>query len=297
MYLSLHHVKLRTGGLTAQVLILGCGFTGRRVARILLRRGLPVRVTSRAPERLAALAKLGAGIVPLDLLAPGAGDVLRTAATPGCLVLHSIPTLPGGLDAEIAGILGKAPARVVYLSTTGVYGDAREVNERTPPAPKDERGRLRLETEKAMRSGPWSTMVLRPAAIYGPDRGIQMSIREPGFRIYGDGSNFISRIHADDLAAHAAAALASRIPGAFPVADMEPCSSLEIARYCAGLLGLDVPDPGGAADVPETRRSDRRVDGAAIRQLLGVVLRYPSYRDGIPAALAAEFAMRVSDQH
>ena len=267
------------------------------MARTLLRRGIAVRVTTRAPDGLATLAKLGAEIVPLDVMAPGAGDMLRTAASPGCFVLHSIPSLPGGRDAEIAGMLGKAPARVVYLSTTGVYGATREVNERTPPAPKDERGRLRLETEKALQAGPWSTMVLRPAAIYGPDRGIQMSIREPGFRIFGDGSNFISRIHADDLAAHAAVALTSRIPGAYPVADMESCASLEIARYCAGLLGLDVPEPDGAADVPETRRSDRRVDGAAIRRLLGIVLRYPSYRDGIPAALAAEFAMRVSNQH
>ncbi len=194
-------------------------------------------------------------------------------------------------------MLGKAPARVVYLSTTGVYGAAREVNERTPAQPNDERGRLRLETENAVVSGPWSAMVLRPAAIYGPERGIQMSIREPGFRIFGDGSNFISRIHVDDLAAHAANALTSRIMGAYPVADLEPCASIDIARYCAGLLGLDVPEPDGRAAAPQSRRSDRRVDGAAIRRMLGITLRYPSYRDGIPAALAAEFALRVSNQH
>ena len=266
------------------------------MARILLRRGEGVRLTTRAPESLSVLAKLGAEIVPLDVMTPGAEECLRNAATPGCSVLHSIPSLPGGRDAELVGWLGKTPARVVYLSTTSVYGDARDVNERTPAVPNDQRGRLRLETEKTVRDGPWSALVLRPAAIYGPERGIQMSIREPGFRISGDGANFISRVHVDDLAAHAATALSSRISGAYPVADLEPCSSLEIAQFCAGLLGLDLPAPDGRPEVPQTRRSNRKVDGAAIRRLLGITLRYPSFRDGIPAALAAEFAMRVSNQ-
>ena len=243
------------------------------------------------------MAKLGAGIVPLDVTAPGAGSLLRAAAEPGCLVLHSIPSLPKGADAEIAHMLGHAPARVVYLSTTGVYGAAKEVDRRTPAAPNDERGRARLETENAVLSGPWSSMILRPAAIYGPGRGIQMSIREPGFRIFGDGSNFVSRIHADDLATHAVQALTSHLPGAYPVADLEPCASLEIARFCAALMGLDLPETEPAAEVPPSRRSDRRVDGSAIRRLLGITLRYPSYRDGIPAAIAAEFAMLASNQH
>ena len=44
------------------------------------------------------------------------------------------------------------------------------------------------------------------------------------------------------------------------------------------------------AEVSETRRSNRKVDGRAIRRLLGIELRYPSYRTGIPASLAAETA-------
>ena len=40
--------------------------------------------------------------------------------------------------------------------------------------------------------------------------------------------------------------------------------------------------------VDETRRSDRRVDGEAVRRALGVRLQYPSYKSGIPASLAAE---------
>jgi hypothetical protein len=94
----------------------------------------------------------------------------------------------------------------------------------------------------------------------------------------------------DDLAAVAEAALLSALTGAYPVADEEPCTSLEIARFCAGLLGLPLPAPVPEDQVSETRRADRRVDGRAIVRLLGVSLRYPSYRQGIPAALAEEKA-------
>jgi hypothetical protein len=49
-----------------------------------------------------------------------------------------------------------------------------------------------------------------------------------------------------------------------------------------------MPPSVTAADLSETRRSDRRVDGSAIFRLLGVELHYPSFRQGIPAALAEE---------
>jgi nucleoside-diphosphate-sugar epimerase len=104
------------------------------------------------------------------------------------------------------------------------------------------------------------------------------------FRLVGDGSNFVSRIHVDDLAAHAEAALMSDVTGAYPVADEEPCQSREIAQFCAGLLGLPMPSTVDTEDVHDTRRADRRVDGRAIRKLLGITLSYPSYRVGVPAS-------------
>jgi len=66
----------------------------------------------------------------------------------------------------------------------------------------------RLAAEGPVMAGPWSWCVLRPAAIYGPGRGAHESIRIGRWRIAGDGSNYTSRIHVDDLAALAAAAVA-----------------------------------------------------------------------------------------
>lgn len=221
--------------------------------------------TSREPAQLAAL-----GVEPMRVL-----DVPR-ALEPGCLVLHSIP--PEGAP-NIVELLGNAPARVIYISTTGVYGSAKIVDETTPVDWSSERARARLEEEQRIASGPWSTLILRPAAIYGPGRGVHESVR---LGTYPPGDNFISRIHVDDLAAHAEAALLSGVTGAYPVADEDPCTSTEIAEFCANLLGVKLPE--GPVATPRVF-GDRKVDGSAIRNLLGVTLRYPSYRTGIPAAI------------
>lgn len=273
---------------TPVVLILGCGYTGARVAALMLEQGFRVVATARDAGRLDALAALGVEAASFDAAAPSAPARLADLAPPGCLALHSIPTLAGGCDAAIVPALAARAARLVYLSTTGVYGAATHVDESTPPQARSPRERLRLETEDAVRSAPCPSLILRPAAIYGPGRGIQVSVRDPAFRLLDGGANFISRIHVDDLARHAEAALLSTLTGAYPVADEEPCSSAEIARFCASLQGLPAPESASADRVPESRRSNRRVDGSAVRRLLGLRLLYPSYRQGIPAALAAE---------
>ena len=77
------------------------------------------------------------------------------------------------------------------------------------------------------------------------------------------------------------------------MADEEPCTSREIAEFCAHLLGIPVPPSAALEELSETRQTDRRVDGSAIRRLLGLKLKYPSYRSGIPACVAAEAAERA----
>ena len=184
------------------------------------------------------------------------------------LVLHSTP--PQG-SAGLLEALGDAPSRVVYLSTTGVYGAAQIVDETTPPDPTHER----IAEEQRVASGPWSSLILRPAGIYGPGRGIHERVRKGEPCEMSD--SIVSRIHVEDLATHVEAALLSDVTGAWPVADEEPCTSREIVEFCANLLKLPLPPPR------ESRiHSNRRVDGSAIRRALGITLQYPSYRVGIP---------------
>ena len=95
----------------------------------------------------------------------------------------------------------------------------------------------------------------------------------------------MSRIHVDDLAAHAEATLLHSVTGAWPVADDHPCRQREIAQYCAELLQAPMPESIPADQVHHTRRADRRVDGRAIRERIGIGLIYASYLQGIPASL------------
>ena len=260
-----------------RALILGCGYTGRRVAQLLAGQGHEVWVTSRHPDSLHVE---GARTVSLPAI-PDLG--------PGLRVLHSVPLAEGPADPTptLLALLPSGVQRIVYLSTTGVYGAQHEVDEHTPPAPTTPQSRLRVAAERLILSGPWSSMVLRPAAIYGPGRGAHVSIPSGHFRLMGDGTNHVSRIHVDDLAALTAAAMLSDEGGAWPVADREPAQSRTVAEFVCHLLGCPMPASATYEELHETRRADRRVQGGAVFRLLGLSLKYPSFREGIPSALAA----------
>jgi nucleoside-diphosphate-sugar epimerase len=260
----------------ADVLILGAGFTAGRVARRLLEAGADVVVTHRHAREVK-----GARCVALNLDTGAGLQDLGPHLSNGVVVLHSIPDF-AGTPQLVEFLRPFRPRRIVYLSTTGVYGAADQVDERTPPGPDTEQHRLRVDTETTLASGPWSLMVLRPAGIYGPRRGVHWSARRNLFRPPSE-ERVVSRIHVEDLAEHALRAMQGSEIGAFPVADEAPCPSIEVAAWTCAYLGVPfVPGPEG-----EPRRG-RRVDGSAVRALLGVALRYPSYREGVPACLAAE---------
>lgn len=253
----------------SQVLILGAGYTGSRIA-------LLVRAQGYEPIALRS--------TDIDFTQPGSTAQLFQRAPQGCLVLHSIPSLRENADAHLLNALEAKAQRVVYLSTTGVYGSAEHVDEHTPIAPRNPREQARADTEAAVQRGPWQSLILRPAAIYGPGRGVHISMAQGAYTLHGDGSNFISRIHVDDLARLGAAALLSDLTGAYPVADEHPCTSREIAGYCSRRFHLPPPVSVSQSEVPVSRRNNRQVDGRAIFRLLGIPLLYPSYREGLEAS-------------
>jgi nucleoside-diphosphate-sugar epimerase len=275
------------------ILILGCGYTGRRVARLLLDKGIPVLATTRETNQLQPLARLGLTVRRMDVTEPDTLSSLELEEqSRPLLVLHSIPVIrteSGLLDPTptLLEALGSRPSRMLYLSTTGVYGSTMDVNEDTAAGSKSPTAALRLQAENQVMSGSWSGLVLRPAAIYGPGRGVHESMRAGKFRLVGDGGNFVSRIHVDDLAAISAAALLSEVTGVYPVADEEPCTSATMARFCAGRLSVPMPPSAPAERMHHTRLANRRVDGSAILRRLGIRLQYPSYRVGVPASLSA----------
>jgi nucleoside-diphosphate-sugar epimerase len=279
----------------ADLLILGCGFTGSEVARRAIVAGQRVMATTRKAERRTAIEGLGVDLRVLPELTRERVDEL---VRPGSKVLVTFAP-DGRTDAAIAPALAAA-SHVVYISTTGVYGAHRgHVDEATPVDRSERRARERLEAEATYlaRGGT----VLRAAGIYGPGRGLHLRLASGSFRVPGDGTNVVSRIHVADLAelvlgvfrraesAPPAAADDGAPSGqVFVAADDTPVPQIEVIRWLCERLDLPIPAHAPIEEVPETLRHDRAVDNRQVKAWAGVSLIYPSYREGFPACLAAE---------
>ena len=161
-------------------------------------------------------------------------------------------------------------SRVVYASSTGVYGqtEGEWVNLQTRPDPRTESGKICLEAEERLagwarkRNRSTSVVVLRFAGLYGPGRVVRSTLIARGEPIPGDPSKLLNLIHIDDAARAAVAALV--IPNPDPiylVSDDRPVTRLEYYSLVASLL--DAPEPrfvtpdGGSPDIGRDATSKR----------------------------------------
>lgn len=183
-----------------------------------------------------------------------------------------------------------------YLSTTNVYGDrgGAWVNEDSPTAPSGDRGRRRLAAEEAWRALHRAqgvpVHVFRLAGIYGPGRSALDALKAGAARRIVKPGQVFSRIAVEDLAAVLRASIARPRPGAiYNVCDDEPAPPSDVIAYAASLLGIAPPPEEDFARValsPMARSfyaENKRVSNRRIKEELGVVLRYPTYREGLAA--------------
>jgi nucleoside-diphosphate-sugar epimerase len=189
-------------------------------------------------------------------------------------------------------------AWVGYLSTTGVYGDHQGawVDETMPPTPATARGRRRLVAEQRWaalrRQDGLPVHRFRLAGIYGPGRNVLLQLRAGTARLIEKPGQVFSRIHVADIAMALEASMARPNPGqVYNLCDDEPAAPAEVIAYAALLLGLPMPPaiPLSAPEVSAMARSfyadNKRVRATLIKRELGLVWRYPTYREGL-AALA-----------
>jgi len=283
------------------VLIIGCGDIGLRVARLHLQRGDTLHALARSPE--------GAQRLHAHGITPSLGDLdepasLQLLNTHNVLVYYLAPPPGEGADPRMAafiGILhGHAPAKLVYISTSGVYGDCGGawVNEDTPPNPSTARAKARLAAETMLgdysRHSGVPVVILRVGGIYGPGRmPIERLQRgEPVVKV--EECPYTNRIHADDLARVCVAAAERGKPGAvYNVCDDEHSTMTDYFNACADLLNLPRPpqislaeaqrilSPGLLSYLNESRRMDNR----RMHEELGVTLLYPNLRAGLAACI------------
>ena len=282
-----------------EVMILGCGDIGVRVARLVRARGGLVTAVARSYSSAARLEEFGLKVVPGNLDDPSALGKLDMT---GKLVFY-LAAPPGGgpIDSRMrnfCGAIGKdrVPAKVVYISTSGVYGDCggEWVTEQTPINPQTSRAQRRADAEATLRK--WgklhgvAVVILRVTGIYGPGR-LPLARVEQGHPILCEAeSPPTNRIHADDLAAVCVKAAETAADGdIFNVSDGQPGTMTQYFNAISDLLGLprlpqvgmdeakQVMNPMMLSYLTETRRMDNR----KMLEQLGVTLKYPNLEAGL----------------
>ncbi len=283
------------------VSIVGCGYVGCRLARRWRDGGTEVTGYAVSEASRARIAAAGATAVALDL------DVEAPAplALAGHRVYYAVPPPPTGerdgrLERWLDCITG-TPARIVYLSTTGVYGDrgGERVDEDCPARPRTPRAVRRLAAEQALRD--WaqardvSWCVLRIPGIYGPQRLPVERLARGDPAIRPEEASPGNRVHVEDLVTACAAAGSS--PRAhrriYNIGDGSEESAVAFLQRVARITGLPPPPLVSRAEAARTFSESswsflgesRRIDNRRMVEELGVALRYRDLDQGIRDSL------------
>lgn len=286
------------------MIIFGCGYTGERVAWRRVFAGERVLAVVSRPSRAQHLRSYGIASVSWNLDDDSPPPAFPAEA-PQPVAYLVPPPREGQDDARIAQALSVLPplaSRVVYVSTTGVYGnrDGAVVTEDDEPHAESPRAGRRLAAETRLREWadqhnvPW--IILRVPGIYGPSR-IQLATvneRKPMLSVADAGPG--NRIHVDDLAAAIEAAAAAPVDSQIiNVGDGDPMTNTEFVAEVARQMGVEAPpqlDRDAMREIASEQawsfmRESRRVDVSRMRDVLGVTPRYTSPADGIAASLSA----------
>jgi nucleoside-diphosphate-sugar epimerase len=277
--------------LVMKVLILGCGYTGSRLARLLLEQEIPVCLTTRSggPTSIHAPCFAFSDDCPL----------LPDQALAGVThVLHSIPPDAQGIDpvaVYLLPALEKADLQWFgYLSTTGVYGDVQGawVDEQTPTHPQQYRSEHRVAAEQKFLHAALPTHIFRLPGIYGPGRSVMDRLKAGKAQRIARPGHVFSRIHVEDIVGTLWASMnRPNPPSIYNVADDEPTEPENLLVEASKLLGITPPEAvpfeqAALSPMATTFWSEcRRVSNQKIKTELGVVLKYPTYREGLKAIL------------
>jgi nucleoside-diphosphate-sugar epimerase len=285
------------------LLVVGCGDIGMRVLKLLRGRYRLLALTS-SPQRRDALRAAGA----LPLL--GNLDDARTLGRLGGLadaVLHlAPPPASGEIDTRTRHLQralarGGRVRRIVYASTSGVYGDCggARFDETRAPQPATARARRRVDAEARLR---WygrcagvHVSLLRIPGIYAADRDgghprERLLRGTPVLRAQDD--VYTNHIHADDLARACVAALHYALPQrVVHVCDDTELRMGEYFDLAADLCGLPRPPRISRAEAAERlsplqmsfMSESRRLDNQRLKREPKLALRYPRVSDGLLA--------------
>ncbi len=263
------------------LILLGVGQVGRAV--VAQAHGTrSITGTTRDPRKIFHMVE--SGITPLIMPLPSA-EVFASVCQDAD-VLVSFP--PDGSTDKILAPACSIARRVIYISSTGVYGNTEGTIDDTTPADQSAPGmESRLQAEQT-----WSAIgaiVLRVPGIYGPDAGLHLSLKNGKYRMPGNGERHSSRIHVEDLATIILTAFAAQklLHQTYVIGDCSPCSQKEIVSWLCEKIDAPPPDSIPLAEAHRTLRGNRRIDPTRLLNELGLSLKYPDYKQGYAALLNA----------
>ena len=275
-----------------RILIAGCGDIGTALGVELAAAGHEVWGLRRHPAGLpGAIRPFRADLTRPATLAglPGAIDIVVYTAAPGestdsvyrATYVDGLRTLLQTLAAQ-----ERPPHRVVFTSSTAVYGqtDGSWVDETSPTAPRDFRGRRLLEAERLLAASPILATVLRLGGIYGSGRTRLVDRLRRGKAACAEGPpRYGNRIHRQDcVGALRHIVELARPESLYLAVDQDPADECEVLCWLAGQLGLPAPAvlPAGRA----SRRHNKRCrNGRLVAS--GYRFQYPTFREGYAAVL------------
>jgi nucleoside-diphosphate-sugar epimerase len=260
-----------------------------------------VRAVVRSEESCSRLKLLGIEAWPLDLDRSFAADELPAGGS--WLYYFAPPPSAGNNDPRMARVCevlqrDNRPEKLVYISTTGVYGDCggEWIDESAPLRPTSARGRRRMDAEQQLAR--WSAtsgvpvVVLRVPGIYGPGRLPLERLRKGQPVLRESEAPFSNRIHVDDLARICVAAMQrGRAGEIYNVSDGHPTSMTDYFNRVADRFGIARPPVLGraaaaqqfSAAMLEYLSESKRVNNSKMLAELAIQLDYPDLERGLAA--------------
>ncbi len=190
------------------------------------------------------------------------------------------------------------PKRLVYISTSGVYGDCggAVVTEETPINPQTARAQRRASAEQQLQEQAkklgFALVILRVTGIYGPGRLPVARILQGHPVLKIEEASFTNRIHALDLVRICLAAMEKGEDGdIFNVCDGQKSSMTEYFTAVADLHKLPRPKQISMEEAEREMnplmlsylKESRRMDNRKMREKLGIELLYPTLDEGLKA--------------
>ncbi|MFA7632194.1 MAG: SDR family oxidoreductase [Thiohalomonadaceae bacterium] len=279
-----------------KICVIGYGDVGQRVARLWLRQHARVQALVRRSEMAAQLDAQGLTSIVGDLDHPD--SLLQLPFDNAIVYYFAPPPAHGRVDTRMRNFIAtdSVPERVIYISTSGVYGDhaGAWVDEETPPTPCADRVYRRLDAETVLRG--WGRArgvainILRVGGIYGPGRWPLARLRAGTPVLREEECGYTNRIHIDDLAKICvAAAMRGGKDRIYNVSDGSNGTMTEYFYAVADRFALPRPP---ALSMAEARlqlspamlsylTESRRMNNHRVLQELGVQLDYPQLAAGL----------------